>query len=77
MTWQAVFLVLKGGGDFWAIGFMGFLWKMVIIILYFRLGAFISLHDVLHGLRYGCGAGTASPKANSLQQLKVMREEVL
>ena len=43
----------------------------------FRIGSAVIHHDKLHGFRVGRGMGTASLKAKMLQQLTVMREEVL
>ena len=42
-----------------------------------RLTASITFHNFLHGFRAGRGTGTATLKANILQQLEALGEEVL
>ena len=66
-------LVPKGGGDFWGIFIVEVLQKTVLLILNFRLGATITLHNVLNELWDGHGTGTASLEAKLLQQLLSMR----
>ena len=56
---------------------MKVMWKVVAVILNFRLTSSITFHDVLHGFRAGRGTGTATLEAKLLQQLAAMREEVL
>ena len=76
-TWQAVVLIPKGKGDYWGIGLVEVMWKVVAVILNCRLTSSITFHDVLHGFWAGRGTGTATLKAKLLQQLAAMREEVL
>ena len=76
-TWQAVVLIPKGKGDYRGIGLVEVMWKVVAVILNFRLTSSITFHDVLHGFRAGSGTGTATLEAKLLQQLADMREEVL
>ena len=76
-TWKAVVLIPKGGRNFQLIGLVEVLLKAVMVILNFRLGAAINLHDVLHGFQYGSGMGSASLEAKLLKQLTAMREEPL
>ena len=52
-------------------------WKTVSVIMNRRLGAAITLHGVLHGLRAGRGYGTASLEAKLIPQLTAMSWEVL
>ena len=56
---------------------MEVIWKVVAAILHRRLTTSITFQDFFHGFRLGCGTGTATLKANLLQQLAAMREEVL
>ena len=56
---------------------MEVMWKVVAVILNFRLTSSITFHDVLHGFRAGRGTGTATLEAKLIQQLAAMREEVL
>ena len=41
------------------------------------IGAVVKFHDVLQGFRAGWGTGASSLKAKMLQQLMLMREEIL
>ena len=52
-------------------------WKVVAMILNFRLTASITFHDILHGFRAGCVTGTVTLEAKLLHQLVATREEVL
>ena len=52
---------------------MEVMWKVVAAIINRRFTASITYHD----FRAGCGTGTATLEANLLQQLAVLREEVL
>ena len=49
---------------------------MVTVVLDYRLGADIALHDVLHGLWGGQGTGAKSIESNILQQLEDIRYEL-
>ena len=53
------------------------MWKVVAVILNLRITASITFHDFLHIFRAGRGTGTATLEAKLLQQLAVLREEVL
>ena len=72
-TWQAVVLIPKGKGDYWGIGLVEVMWKVVAVILNCRLTSSITFHDVLHGFREGRGTGTATLEAKLLQHLVAMR----
>ena len=76
-TWQAVVLIPKGKKDYWGIGLVEVMWKVVVVILNRRFTASITYHDALHGFRAGRGTGTATLEAKLLQQLAPLREEVL
>ena len=76
-TWQAVVLIPKGKGDYWGIGLVEVMWKVVAVILNRCLTSSITFHDVLHEFRAGRGTGTATLEAKLPQQLAAMREEVL
>ena len=64
-TWQAVILFPKGKGDYWGIGLVKVMWKVVAVILNRRFTSSITFHDVLHGFRAGRGTGTSSLMAAS------------
>ena len=53
------------------------MWKVVTANLNHRLADSITYHNFLHGFRAGRGTGTATLEAKLLQQLAVLREEVL
>ena len=76
-TWQAVVLIPKGKKEYWGIGLVEVMWKVVAEILNRRFTASITYHDFLHGFWAGCGTGTATLNANLFQQLAALREEVL
>ena len=75
--WQAVVLIPKGRGEYRGISLVEVMWKLVEAVLNFRITASISYHDFLHGFRSGHGTGNATLKSKLLQQLAVLREEVL
>ena len=77
VTWQAVVLIPKEKKDYWGIGLVEVVWKVVAAILNRRFKYSITYHDALHGFRAGRGTGTATLEAKLLQQLAAMREEVL
>ena len=70
-------MILKGRKEYRGIGIVEVMWKVVAEILQRRLATSITYHDFLHRFRAGRGTGTAILKANLLQQLADMREEVL
>ena len=65
--WQAVVLIPKGKKDYWGIGLVEVMWKVVATILNRRFTASIPYHDVLHGFRAGHSTGTATLEAMMLQ----------
>ena len=75
--WQAVVLIPKGKQDYWGIGLVEVMWKVVAAILNRRPTTSITYHDFLHGFRAGRGTDTATLEAKLLQQLAALREEVL
>ena len=76
-NWQAVVLMLKGGGEYCIIGPVEVVWKVLELILNFCFAASIAYHDSLHGFRAGRGTGTATLKVKLLQQVSSIREAVL
>ena len=76
-TWKAVVLIPKRKKDYWGIGLVEVMWKVVAAILNLRLTASITFHDLLHCFLAGRGTGTATLEAKLLQQLAALREEVL
>ena len=76
-TWQAVVMIPKGKKDYWGIGLVEVMWKVVAAILNRRFTASITYHNFLHGFRADHGTGTATLEAKLLQKLVALREEVL
>ena len=76
-TWQAVILIYNGRMEYYVIGLLELVWKVVVVILNLRLTAFIAYQDFLHILQAGHGLGTTTLKAKLFQQLEAMRVEVL
>ena len=63
-TWQAVVPIPKGIQDYWGIGLVEVMWKVVAAILNFRLTATIADHDFLHIFRAGRSKCTATLEAS-------------
>ena len=76
-TWQAVVRIPKGKADYRGIGLVELMWKVVAAILNCTFTASITFHNFLHGFQAGHGTGTATLEAKLLQQLAVLRKEVL
>ena len=76
-TWQTAVLIPKEKREFRGIGLVEVTWKVVAVILHRRLTTGITFHDALHGFQESRGTGKATLEAKLLQQLAVMREEVL
>ena len=56
---------------------MEVMWKVVVAVFNLRLTASITFHGFLHRFWAGRSTGTATLKAKLIQQLAVLREEVL
>ena len=76
-TWQAVFLIPKGGGDYHGIGLVELVWKAIAVILNHHFTSSITYHDSLCGFQAGRGTGTTTLKVKLLRRVTTMREEVL
>ena len=76
-TCQTVVLIPKEKKDYWGIGLVEVMWKVVAAILNHQLTASIIFHDFLYGFWAGCSTGTATLEAKLIQQLAALREEVL
>ena len=76
-TWQVVVLIPKGGVYNRDIVLVEIVWKVVAVILNFRLIASIAFHKVLHGFQVVHGTGTATLDAKLLQQLASMMEDIM
>ena len=72
-----VVLIPKSEKDYRGIGLVEVMWKVVAEILNCWLTASITFHDFLHRFRAVCGTVTVTLKANLLQHLAALREEVL
>ena len=72
-TCQVVVLIPKGGKDYWGIGLVEVMWKVVAVILNRRLTASITFHNFLHGFWAGRGTGTATLEVKLLQQIAALR----
>ena len=70
-------MIPKGCGDYFDIGLVELVWKVLTVILNCRFTTSIAFHGILRGFWAGCGTGTASLEAKLLQQLMAMRKEVL
>ena len=75
--WQTLVLIPKGNDEFCGIRLMEVIWKAVLGVVNFWIGAAVDFHVTLHSFRAGRGTGTASLEVNIIQQLMAMREEVL
>ena len=60
VTWQAVVLIPEGKKEYWGIGLVEVMWKVVASILNRRFTASITYHDFLHGFRADRGTGTST-----------------
>ena len=76
-TWKGVVLIPKGKKDYWGIGLVEVMWKVVAAILNRRLTASITFHDFLHSFWGDRITSTTTLEAELLQQLAALREEVL
>ena len=76
-AWKMVILITKGSREFWEIGLMEVLWKMVTGILNQRFAMYIGFHGNLHGFREDWGTGTNSIESKLLQHIAAMREAFL
>ena len=72
-TWKVVVIIPRGGRYYYGIGLTEVVWKVVTVILHFRLTISIDFHEVLHGFWAGPGTGTTSLEAKLPQQLMAMR----
>ena len=52
-TWQAVVLIHKGKKDYWVIGLVEVMWKVVAAILNHRFTSSITYHDALRCVNCG------------------------
>ena len=66
-TWQAVVLIPKGKKDYWGIGLVEVMWKVVVVVLNSRFTSSITYHDVLHGFWEVRGTGTTTLDAKLIQ----------
>ncbi len=58
VRWVIIILIPKGYGDYWGIGLIEPIHKMVQLVVDGRL-EIIDLHNCLHSFLSGCGMGTA------------------
>ena len=49
LTWSTVVLLLKGNGDYWDIGLLEIIWKVIESIINGRIASKVIFHDALHG----------------------------
>jgi hypothetical protein len=68
MCWVVTVLIPKRGGEYWGIGLLEQIWKVVERVMDLRLER-IKLHDSLHGCLAGRGMGTGIIEAKLAQQL--------
>ena len=72
-----VVLLSKGNVNYREIGLIEFLWKTIPGLINRRIGAPVIYHDNLHRFKAGRVTGTAYLESKLIQQLTVIREEVL
>ena len=70
-------LIPKGDREFWGIGIVKVLWKVLSGVVNRQIRAVVNFHGVLHGFWEGLRTGTSSLKANPLHQMTSMMENVL
>ena len=70
-------LLPKGKNDYFGIGLLEVMWKVVAVILNHQLTVSIIFHDFFHRFWAGCGTGIATLEDKLIQQLATLREEVL
>ena len=66
-AWQAVVLILKGGGEYCNIGIVEVIWKAVAVIINCRFSSAITYHNSHHRFRAGCGKGTTTLEVKLFQ----------
>ena len=76
-TWNMVVLLMKGNGNYRGVGIVEVFWKTISGLINRRIGDAVRYQDTLHEFRAGRGTGTSSIEDKLLQQIIVMREEVL
>jgi hypothetical protein len=76
LGWIIVVLIPKGGGNYWGIGLLEPVWKIIERVMDKRLNT-IELHESLHGCRNGHGTGTAIIEAKLAQQLAHLEQRPL
>ena len=75
VTWQAVVLIPKGGGEYHGIGIVDVVWKAVAVILNCRFTASTTYQDSPHGFWAGCGTGTAKLEVKLIQKVTATRKK--
>ena len=76
-VWKAVVFIPKGNGKLRGIRLVEVIWKAVLGVVNFRIGAAVDFHYMLHRFRTGRVTGTTSLKVNIPHNLTAMSEEVL
>ena len=72
-TWKVVVFIPKRGGNFWGVGILKFLWKMVAVILNRHIGAYITLNNFLNRLQSGVRVETECLRDQMIHQLKAKK----
>ena len=70
-------LIYKGRGKLCAISLVEVAGMVAAVIINCPFTNSIAFHDILHGLRAGCGTATDSLETKLIQQLMSMREEFM
>ena len=76
-TCNTVVITTKVNGEFRGIGLVEVLWKSLLRVVNWQIGAEVKFHYMIHIFRVNLGTGSAYLKAKLLHQLTPMREEVL
>ena len=76
MLWMVIVLLPKGGGDYWGIGLLDPIWKVVEVVMDNRLEV-LDYHDCLHGFLAGRGTGTATTEVKLAKKLAYIDQVLL
>ena len=77
MLWSTVVLLPKGNGDYQGISLLEMSWKIIELIINWRITSKVNFRDALHGFRAKRGTGTACIEEKLPQQLSKMVQKTL
>ena len=73
-SWKTVVIIPKANGESRGIRIVEIIWKAVMVVANYRIGAAVDFNDTLHSLRSVRGTWTAPLKVKLTQKLTEMRE---